>query len=583
MKTAKAAFIAYIQSTGTESQSYSDFKRRVSGEVHFKWILRVPEQLWGNVGAVLQWFCFDERLLCDTITDISDEIEAYVEYERRLRTYHYDDSAYPVAQLSQIICDWLKDFSLGETGIKPKFGPGSVAEMKGRLPYLEKARNMVPDPKVVRLFCELTDLSEDEVTIAPAGVDPVYRNRIIFRPKNALKHRIISAEPTWLTWLQQAVKGAMFDYVEHHPKMFTWFSDQARSREMALKGSVDGSYATFDFSNASDSVTVELVASLFRKTYIRDALLATRSTHAELPDGQVLQLCKFAPMGSATCFATMDVIILSICELAIRKAFGRPGQAGDYTVYGDDAIIRVEAASHFLAIAESLHFIVNRDKSYWDPTTPNYYRESCGIEAYNGVDITPLRYSRFQEPLIGQGVDLSSDAFLSSVVALMNNAYAVHGFANLRSVAQECIKHTCDAAATRDQRKRQRAIWDRLLRIDLSDSRVGTYCPVRFEEDRSAYDGPLALIVPDGTATNYRAERRYNRNLQRAEIKVPCYKVKPLMQDARYAYEDQGLALHAWHFRASDGRPDSGTQQRSVLAGVAGARSQKWDWVWFGK
>lgn len=577
-KYLKTEYLLTMQDELQES-TWPCFKRRVAGKIHYKWILAAMAQFFNSPKACLQWLAFDERLLLDTNDDISQEIESYIEYESVLSRMRYPDDV--VEPLASIVSDWLAGFSLGEQPPDPCFGPGSVADLKGRKPQLEKAMSLVYDKPTVLALCEYWDCTIDELIVGKPG-EASRTNKIIFRPKNALKHRIISAEPCWLSWLQQAIKRPLYDYVENHPKMFTWFSNQEASRAMALKGSRDGSYATFDFSSASDSISVELVERIFARTYILEPMLITRSTDALMPDGRIVHLHKFAPMGSATCFATMDIIVLAICEHSIRLALGRPGRRGDYVVYGDDAIIRAEAADTFAQVSRSLGMTVNADKSYWRPDTAHFYRESCGIEAYDGVDITPLRYSRFQEPIVAG--DPTSEQWVTSVISLMNRAFVDYAYYQTRSVVIELFKAAITQCKASSQRRLAQTIWDRLLRVDYSDFREG-------------FDGPLAVVVPDGTATNYRCASRW---ADHGNLREPWYqrlevKATGLQKRLRSPHDvDEETLLHLWYFKARSDRPtraddlvewwepyDSPPTSSGSLVGAAmGIQSQKWHWTW---
>lgn len=563
-KYLKLEYLRAIQSSSQGWIPWCDFKRRTAGHVSYKWIMTVMANYYDRPKDCLQWLAFDERMLLTTNDDISSEIESYVAFEQTLSGYTYPDDV--VAALRSILSEWLKDFSLGEEAPDPVFGPGAVAEWKGRLPHLRKAAKCQYDAVTVDTLCEYWNCGVDDLIIGVPHDSASRQNKIIFRPKNALAHRIISAEPCWLSWLQQAIKRPLYDYVEAHPRLFTWFSDQTRSREYALLGSIDGRYATFDFSNASDSVTVELVASLFRDTYILEPLLLTRSTDARMPDGRIVHLHKFAPMGSATCFVTMDLIFLSICELAIRTTLGRSGRRGDYVVYGDDVIIRQEAAAAFADLSRGLHMTINSDKSYWDPNTVNFYRESCGIEAYNGADITPLRWSRFQEPILDHSA--ISETYFSSCIALMNRALVDYWYVNLRSVVQELIKYS-GLKRSRQETARFFAVWHHFLRVDYSDFRSG-------------FDGPYAVVVPDGTATNYRCQSRTSKWLQRREFKVTHSRV--IMNDPHKAGLEE-ILLHLWYFKAGTDRPnayDDQFERRGLVDAADGLKSQKWGLGWFG-
>jgi hypothetical protein len=603
-KELKMSFLALWQ-VSPEEFPWREFKRRVSGKIHYKWTLVVLEKMVASSpAAALQWLAFDERLLLTTNKDdISKEIDAYVSFEEDLSGRSYPEDL--TDHLSLILSDWLSEFSLGEALPDPTFGPGAVAEWSGRLPQLSKALRCVYDADTVDKLCEFYYCDVDDLIVGKPG-KASFQNRIIFVPKNALKHRIISAEPCWLSWLQQGIKRPLYDYVEKHPKMFTWFSDQAKSRELARKGSIDGRYATIDFSSASDAVTKTLVQAVYKRTWIVDPLLLTRSTTALLPDGRIISLEKFAPMGSATCFVTMDLLFLSICELAIRTALGRPGAVGDYVVYGDDVIIRQDAVQQFLNMCDQLGLRVNADKTYCDPTTPHLYREACGIEAMDGADVTPLRYSRFQEPILASGpVDVT---WWTSMISLMNRCLVEYHYDQTRSVLVECIKRSI---ARGDARKRElaRSIWEHALRIDRSDYLEG-------------FDGPLAVVVPDGTATNYhckagsdwdesnKAKPSYQRNyvLVRAPSLRPV-SVRKVVEDAANNGDLEPLraALHLWDFKAQSRRPTEADNlwhqalkftlkpgdkyldylagcegpdtTESLLTSVAGVQALKWVWT----
>jgi hypothetical protein len=502
-------------------------------------------------------------LLLDTNSDTSNEENAYIEFEEHLYDRPYPDQT--ISDLSDIISDFLRDFSFGLKSPRPKFGPGTVADGKGRMPHLSKVVNCVYDARVVEELCSIFGCESDDLIVGHAGYASTC-NRIIFRPKNALSHRIISAEPTWLSWLQQAIKSALFDYVESSPKMFTWFSNQGRSRELALKGSVDGSYATVDYSSASDSVTVELVARLYSKTWVVDALLLTRSTHAQLPTKGIIPLRKFAPMGSATCFVTMDIIILSMCELAIRRSLGRGGKPGDYVVYGDDATIRQEAVRAFLELSEDLHFAVNVDKSYVKTNTPHFYRESCGIEAFDGVDVTPIRYSRFQEPLIACGP--VSYEWWSQAIDLLNRLIVEGYLLNTRSAAIELIKYSIGRAGRR--KALCTSIWNNVLRVDYTDYITGKYSSVE------GYDGPLCVVVPDGTATNYRCKHGRDANTQRPFVRVRVNQVS--INDRHQANHERELLDLWYHVAPADGGSED-SDSGPILEAAAGIQSQRWGWT----
>jgi hypothetical protein len=98
------------------------------------------------------------------------------------------------------------------------------------------------------------------------------------------------------------------------------------------------------------------------------------------------QMNCYAPMGNATTFPVQSLVFWSICVAALqRRGLHQPGAV---FVFGDDIIVRSECAEIVIDALESFGLLVNRSKSFWRGA----FRESCGVDAFNGVDVTPVRW-----------------------------------------------------------------------------------------------------------------------------------------------------------------------------------------------
>jgi hypothetical protein len=86
--------------------------------------------------------------------------------------------------------------------------------------------------------------------------------------------------------------------------------------------------------------------------------------------------------------------------------------AGLY-VYGDDIIVPADEASAICKTLESFGFKVNSHKSFWT----GKFRESCGMDAYDGHDVT-VTYVRRPLP-----ADRADSHGVASTVALANHFY----------------------------------------------------------------------------------------------------------------------------------------------------------------
>jgi hypothetical protein len=208
--------------------------------------------------------------------------------------------------------------------------------------------------------------------------------RVILVPKDSRGPRLISCEPVDFQWVQQGLSRALVDWVECHPltKWNVMFTNQQPNQFGALLGSLTGNYSTLDLNEASDRVSVDLVRLLF-PPHIYEYLAACRSLSTVLPDGREIPLQKFAPMGSSLCFPILALTIWAILTAGAPDADTREG----ILVYGDDVIVPTAYAENAMTQLESFGLKINRDKS----CTKGLFRESCGVDAFQGVDVTPVR------------------------------------------------------------------------------------------------------------------------------------------------------------------------------------------------
>jgi len=230
--------------------------------------------------------------------------------------------------------------------------------------------------------------------VDPGSERPV---RVIAVPKTAAKARIIAAEPANMQYMQQAL---LREFARHFrcDSPFVALDNQERNREACRRGSADRSLATLDLSEASDRLAVPVVEAVFaRYPHLLRALLATRSQRAELPDGTILPLRKFASMGSATCFPVQSIVFATIALNAIAQRLTTPQWRAFQkeaprmvTVFGDDIIVPVDNVHDVVSDLTALGLKVNPDKSFWT----GKFRESCGEESYDGESVTIARLRR---------------------------------------------------------------------------------------------------------------------------------------------------------------------------------------------
>lgn len=226
----------------------------------------------------------------------------------------------------------------------------------------------------------------------------MHTTKIACVPKDSRGPRIISAEPKERLWIQQGQMRAIVRHLESH----AWtrgrvnFRDQSVNARLALEGSLSGYWATLDMAEASDRVSLALVHALFPQ-HVFEPLMASRSSYTwcDFPVSETerkpyrWKLKKFSPMGSAVCFPVLATVMWALTVAALKSECGiTVGRAMSVTyVYGDDIIIPAEYAENVMKGIERYGLLFNHSKSF----IKGPFRESCGTDAFLGVDITPVR------------------------------------------------------------------------------------------------------------------------------------------------------------------------------------------------
>lgn len=276
--------------------------------------------------------------------------------------------------------------------IKPKHGPGSVATGEtgnGKWRFRRKYQRLHQEFPYYRYFSpSLSMVSLESGWYGRLVPELNSHAKVVLVPKDSRGPRLISMEPLEVQWIQQGLAAKLVNRIESHPltRGKINFTNQSLNQQAALESSLDCSLATLDLKEASDRISLDLVRQLFPEEACR-VFESCRSVATVLPDGKLLALKKFAPMGSALCFPVLALTIWALTEAALRLS---NLDTGRILVYGDDLIIPTESYALVTETLTSAKLAINHDKSYHRSS----YRESCGVDAYAGVAVTPIRYRR---------------------------------------------------------------------------------------------------------------------------------------------------------------------------------------------
>jgi len=210
------------------------------------------------------------------------------------------------------------------------------------------------------------------------GIDPVKvrGNRFTTVPKDAKTDRAIAAEPSLNIFFQLGLGSALRSRLADVGLDLN--KGQDIHRQVACESSIRGHLATMDLSNASDTLSLDLVR-LVMPTGWFEALTDLRSPFS-LIEGKWVRLEKFSSMGNGFTFELETLVFAALCSTACDFA-GVPHKMGrDLLVYGDDIICPTSAARAVKSVLEFCGFSLNSKKSF---LTGNF-RESCGGDFYNG-------------------------------------------------------------------------------------------------------------------------------------------------------------------------------------------------------
>ena len=276
-----------------------------------------------------------------------------------------------------------------------KHGPGAVSD---RGSYDNRYKWLSWSPRLESVFPICRFGFHSYSSWASGHIDVEDReiwSKMVAVPKSYERPRLIACEPAANMWCQQNIWHYFRDRTEATwISNFVRFRDQSLNQELCLRGSADGSLVTLDLSNASDSVSCRAVSCLFRANpRLIQALAATRTHQVLLPNGEMHQLRKYATMGNATTFPVESLMFLSIALAATLWCRNQqPSTAnitaliGEVAVFGDDIVVPRDSRGVVTDLLGALGFKVNADKSF----TGSNFRESCGVDSFHGVNVTPV-------------------------------------------------------------------------------------------------------------------------------------------------------------------------------------------------
>jgi hypothetical protein len=299
-------------------------------------------------------------------------------------------------------------------GLVPKHGPGATADgLYGNQKYnlsqwTARLEKYFPSGEFLLPNWSYYDQLDQVDILEPGAEMPV---KVITVPKTHKTPRVIAKEPTAMMFCQQALREKLTIALKGTPDIpspgddylsyMIGIDDQVPNQDMARRGSQGSGLATLDLGEASDRVSNQLVrVMLANHPHLLGAVDACRSRKAEVRGHGVVRLAKYASMGSALTFPLEAMVFLTLVFIGIEQELSTPLRRrtvhrliDKVRVYGDDIIVPVEYVRSVVSVLEHFGAKVNTAKSFWT----GRFRESCGKEFYDGVDVSIVRF-RYEFP-----------------------------------------------------------------------------------------------------------------------------------------------------------------------------------------
>lgn len=301
----------------------------------------------------------------------------------------------------QLIRQWLGPYVKEEHEYFSRFGKRAAVGLPYRESYL--------DNRVTTLTGSLDHVEWFESEIIPK--DDLLR-RCCTKPSVVIDHLTLSDVPkAWdkrRTILKNSVLGGFYsaglgDYMVHLLKTrpiirkgnkFTGLNLNRiaeKHRIWIKKYSRCLDHVTADLSAASDSFTWSLMCKLFPRDWLR-AMNLGRVPMVKI-GGRVYNTVSFMTMGVGFTFPAQTLAFRAILQ-AIKDLSKSKGRISSF---GDDLIYPTVMHPMVVSVLQDAGFILNKEKTFVEQP----FRESCGADFYDGVDVRPFQPEGQNEVLSG--------------------------------------------------------------------------------------------------------------------------------------------------------------------------------------
>lgn len=203
------------------------------------------------------------------------------------------------------------------------------------------------------------------------ALNSVRGNRFFTVPKDSEKDRGCCVEASLPIAFQLAVGKHLKQRYRKWYKVDLATESEAIHHKLARVGSLFGTWATIDLSNASDTVSKTLVELILPDDWLM-LLNSLRAPVTYMPEEKRnYYLSKYSSMGNGFTFELETIIFRSLVETL----------GSDGYVFGDDIIVPTEHAAMVVNALKFFGFTPNERKTF----VSGAFRESCGGDYFSGT------------------------------------------------------------------------------------------------------------------------------------------------------------------------------------------------------
>lgn len=238
--------------------------------------------------------------------------------------------------------------------------------------------------------------------------DIVAGNRMSFVPKNTTTSRSICVEPVLNMFFQLGLGGLL------EKRLWDCFHiDLARqpdiNRRLALRASLTSRHSpgermvTIDLASASDSMSMKMLSEFLPPSFLNWLCMLRSPTSQDGEEEIVLNMV--STMGNGFTFPLQTALFSCVVSAAFSvdsitrinnprepRLLNQPEP--NWGVFGDDIIVPYRLYGKVRRLLEILGFELNTDKT----CVYGSFRESCGVDAYDGVDVRGVYLKTLRTP-----------------------------------------------------------------------------------------------------------------------------------------------------------------------------------------